>query len=70
MARVTRLVFATAWQAANQDARLAGVDRKRLVTNGYVCPPCAFECDDRVHEHPGMCPVCGMHLVPNVKLKG
>lgn len=70
LTRVTRLVFATAWQAANQDARIAGVDRSRLVMNGYVCPPCPLECDDLVHEHPGVCPVCGMNLVPNVKLKG
>ncbi len=69
LARVTRLVLATIWQVANQDARLAGVDRERLVMNGYVCPPCSFECDGVVHEHPGMCPVCGMHLTPSFKLK-
>lgn len=69
LTRVTQLVFATAWQVANQDARPAGVDRKRLVTEGYVCPPCPFECDDHVFEQPGLCPVCGMHLIPNVSLK-
>lgn len=69
MARVTRLVLATAWQVANQDARLAHVDRSRLVTEGFVCPPCPFECDAAVHKHGGVCPVCGMHLVPNVRLK-
>ncbi|MGB7926239.1 MAG: M28 family peptidase [Pyrinomonadaceae bacterium] len=69
LTRITQLVFATAWQAANQDARLASVDRKRLVIDGYVCPPCGFDCDDVVHQHPGMCPVCGMNLIPNVKLK-
>jgi Peptidase family M28 len=70
LTRVTQLVFATAWQIANQDARPTSVDRKQLVTEGYACPPCAFECDDHVFEQPGLCPVCGMRLVPDVKPKG
>lgn len=67
MARVTRLVFGTAWQVANQDARLQGVERSRLVLEGYVCPPCAYECDTVVHARPGECPVCGMTLAPKYK---
>jgi hypothetical protein len=67
LARVTRLVFGTAWQVANQDARPQGVDRSRLVLEGYVCPPCAFECDTVVHARPGECPVCGMTLAPKYK---
>ena len=63
-ARVTQLVFGTAWQIANQDARPRSVDRSQLALEGYVCPPCPFECDDEVHRHPGECPVCGMSLVP------
>jgi rubrerythrin len=69
MARVTQLVFATAWQVANQDARIARFKDTGLITNGYVCPVCPFECDDEVYEHPGSCPVCGMNLVPNIKVK-
>jgi hypothetical protein len=64
LARVTRLVFGTAWQIANQDARPQSVNRSQLTIAGYVCPPCSFECDDIVHAHPGECPVCGMNLVP------
>ena len=64
LARVTRLVFATAWEMANQEARPQGVNRSRLKLDGYVCPPCAFECDAAVHARMGECPVCGMTLAP------
>jgi Zn-dependent M28 family amino/carboxypeptidase len=64
LARVTRLIFATAWQIANQDAKPTSVDRSKLTVVGYVCPPCAYECDAAVHSRPGECPVCGMDLVP------
>ncbi|MGA9994435.1 MAG: M28 family peptidase [Pyrinomonadaceae bacterium] len=64
LARVTQLVFGTAWQVANQDARPPGVNRSQLTLVGYVCPPCPFECDEVVYDHPGECPVCGMNLVP------
>lgn len=64
LARVTRLVFGTAWQIANQDARPQSVNRSELVQVGYVCPPCPYECDTAVYEHPGECPVCGMSLMP------
>jgi len=69
MTRVTQLVFATVWQVANQDERLKSVDRSELVIEGYVCPPCPFECDAFVHKHAGVCPVCGMNLIPKFKLK-
>jgi hypothetical protein len=67
LARVTRLVFGTAWQVANQDARPQAVDRGRLVVEGYACPPCPYECDTTVHARPGECPVCGMTLAPRYK---
>lgn len=63
LARVTRLIFATAWQIANQDARPRSIDRSRLTIVGYACPPCPYECDDVVYPHEGACPVCGMSLV-------
>lgn len=66
-ARVARLIFATAWQVANQDARIRGIDRSRLSLTGYTCPPCPFACDDSVYNQPGECPVCGMALVPSHK---
>jgi Peptidase family M28/Heavy metal binding domain len=64
LARVTRLVFATAWQIANQDAKPRAVDRSQLKLDGYVCPPCGAGCDTVVYDHAGECPVCGMTLVP------
>jgi hypothetical protein len=67
LARVVRLIFATAWQAANQDTRIRSIDRTQLTIAGYVCRPCPFACDDHVYDHPGECPVCGMGLVPKYK---
>jgi len=66
-AQVVRLIFATAWQVANQDGRPASVLRNELVLEGYSCPACPFECDDTVYKHPGECPVCGMNLSPKYK---
>jgi Zn-dependent M28 family amino/carboxypeptidase len=63
LARVVRLVFATAWQVANDDVRPKAVDRSQLKFVGYVCPPCPYECDEHVYDHPGECPVCGMSLI-------
>jgi hypothetical protein len=63
-ARVARLVFATAWQVANQDGRPTSVDRSKLTIDGYVCRPCRLACDNEVFSHPGTCPICGMNLVP------
>ncbi len=68
-ARVVRLIFATAWQIANQDVRIRGVDRSGLSLTGYTCPPCPFACDDSVYNRPGECPVCGMALVPRYSHK-
>jgi hypothetical protein len=64
LARVAQLIFATAWQVANQDFRPTRIDRSKLTLVGYVCPPCPYECDDVVHSERGQCPVCGMDLVP------
>lgn len=33
-------------------------------TAGYVCPPCGCAMDGRVFDAPGLCPACGMTLVP------
>jgi hypothetical protein len=68
-ARVVQLIFANAWQIANQDARIAGMDRRNLEQVGYVCPPCGIECDNVVHDGPGICPVCGMALKPKWETK-
>jgi hypothetical protein len=70
LARVARLVFANAWQAANQDVPPRGFARGRLASaGGYSCPACGAGCDDLVFEHAGECPVCGMVLLPRVELK-
>ncbi len=68
-ARVVRLLFATAWEGADQDARIGGIDRSRLSLTGYTCTPCPFACDDTVYNQPGECPVCGMALVPKYSHK-
>ena len=69
LARVTQLIFGTLWQVANQDARPASVSRSRLTLLGYSCPPCPFECDSEVYDHPGECPVCGMNLTPKYSVR-
>ncbi len=69
LARVTQLVFGTIWQVANQTARISSVDRKKLELVGYSCPPCPFECDREIYDHAGVCPICGMNLVPKYKTK-
>lgn len=67
-ARVVQLIFATAWQVANQDAGIRRPDRKHLTLEGYTCPPCRFGCDDHVYRQPGECPVCVMGLVPKYRI--
>jgi len=64
LARVTQLIFATAWQVANQDERISGVDRSKLKLVGYICPPCPFDCDAEIYDRPGVCPICWMNLMP------
>jgi putative intracellular protease/amidase/DNA-directed RNA polymerase subunit RPC12/RpoP len=32
----------------------------------YVCPACESDCDNLTFDHPGVCPHCGMTLVPQV----
>lgn len=70
LARVTQLVFGTVWQLANQDQRPQRIDRSKLSVVGYVCPPCGLECDDRLFDHAGVCPFCGMPLVPKFQGPG
>jgi Peptidase family M28 len=69
LARVVQLVFDTAWQVANQNERVKGVNRSELEVVGYVCPPCPFECDTVVYDHDGECPVCGMPLAPKYAVR-
>ncbi len=68
-ARVVQLIFANAWQVVNQPTRISSVDRSKLTIAGYVCTPCGLECDFEVKQKPfdkpGICPICGMNLVPN-----
>jgi hypothetical protein len=70
MAKVVRLVFATIWQAANQQTAPAGTSRDRLQVTGYRCPPCPFGCDHLIFSDPGHCPICGMILDPSIQPKG
>ena len=30
----------------------------------YVCPPCGCSADDKEFDAPGVCPACGIDLVP------
>jgi hypothetical protein len=68
LARVTQLIFGTLWEVANQNTRPARIERSHLTLVGYSCPPCPFECDGAVYDHPGQCPVCGMSLAPKYRV--
>ena len=67
--RVTQLIFANAWQVANQPTKISSVDRRKLTINGYICIDCGLDCDletrKKPFDKPGVCPICGMNLVPN-----
>lgn len=68
LARVTRLVFATTWTIANRrDLNLP--DRGKYTIKEYVCAPCNSPCDVLRFDHPGVCPVCQMRLMPNIVQK-
>lgn len=62
MAVNVKLVFATAWQVANQNKRISS-PRNYLKKNGYICHPCGLPCDQLQFNQSGICPVCGMWLV-------
>jgi copper(I)-binding protein/transcriptional regulator GlxA family with amidase domain len=40
-----------------------GIGIHKPVFDDYVCPPCGCGNDDKVHDKPGYCSVCGMQLV-------
>jgi putative intracellular protease/amidase len=40
-----------------------GTEADRPAVEEYVCPPCGCGNDDKVHDKPGYCSVCGMQLV-------
>ena len=69
LARVTQLIFAAAWQITNQTEKVSSLDRRRLKQIGYICPPCPFGCDTEIHDRAGVCPVCGMNLMPKFVMK-
>ncbi|HEY8561107.1 MAG TPA: M28 family peptidase [Pyrinomonadaceae bacterium] len=69
LTRVTQLIFASAWQIANQTEKISSVDRSRLKQIGYVCPPCPFDCEAEIHATGGICAVCGMTLMPKYAAK-
>src|SRR5262245_18708384 len=40
-----------------------GIGIYKPVFEDYVCPPCGCGNDDKVHDKPGYCSVCGMQLI-------
>jgi copper(I)-binding protein/putative intracellular protease/amidase len=40
-----------------------GIGIHKPAFDDYVCPPCGCGNDDKVHDKPGYCSVCGMQLV-------
>jgi len=44
-------------------AMTKGIEVYKPAFEEYVCPPCGCGNDDKVHDRPGYCSVCGMQLV-------
>ena len=65
MTQITRLIFATAWSITRQEEPL--MKKSGFSEVGFICPPCPFDCHDLVFEKPGVCPVCDMDLIVQVK---
>jgi hypothetical protein len=68
MADNVKLVFATAWQAANQDISIIN-KRAQLKKAGFICNPCNLPCDALKFDKAGVCPVCGMWVVQGYEYK-
>jgi Zn-dependent M28 family amino/carboxypeptidase len=62
MATNVKLVFATAWETANQDKSITN-KRAHLKQAGFICNPCNLPCDALRFDKAGVCPVCGMWVV-------
>ena len=43
--------------------------QEALTQNEYVCLPCGYSCDDKIHSGPGTCETCGMALVKKSSIK-
>jgi putative intracellular protease/amidase/DNA-directed RNA polymerase subunit RPC12/RpoP len=54
--------FATIWKGETQGTTPA--QPQTMAAKGYRCPPCGLDCDKIIFDKPGVCPNCGMKLIP------
>jgi len=69
MTKIVKLVFALAWESANNPAMKSTLDRNSYETNGYYCLPCGCSKDNFHFDKPGICEACNMTLAPVWKRK-
>ena len=48
---------------------LANFNEGQQTKDEYVCLPCGYSCDDKIHSGPGTCETCGMALVKKSNIK-
>ena len=48
---------------------LANFNEGQQTKDEYVCLPCGYSCDDKIHAGPGTCETCGMALVKKSNIK-
>jgi putative intracellular protease/amidase/DNA-directed RNA polymerase subunit RPC12/RpoP len=64
LARVPMLLlFCLSIAAGAALGRAADTGSPQGKAKQYVCAPCGMPCDEKVYDHPGNCPVCGVQLV-------
>jgi putative intracellular protease/amidase len=54
--------FATIWRGETQATTPA--EPQTMAAKAYRCPPCGLDCDKIIFDKPGVCPNCGMKLIP------
>lgn len=64
MAKIVRLVFALAWESANNPGMKSPFSRSNYETKGYYCLPCGCPKDNFHFDKPGVCDACNMTLAP------
>jgi transcriptional regulator GlxA family with amidase domain len=67
------LLAATAARPAvtyiDRDLLAGGTAKGNDSSKIYVCPPCGLDCDKLTFTKPGVCPHCGMELIPKSEIK-
>jgi len=61
--RIALILFLIAWVSQGHSMSPVAAAAAPILADQYVCPPCGCGSDDKVHDKPGFCEVCGMPLI-------